>query len=154
MPRTFLLVGLVAFSLLPACNGCGKKPAAVRTLDAAGSIESRAMRRMATDRTSAKLVALDSLVTSNVDPTGSTPAEDGELVRLRGSVLEVKETYVLFQDGTYAATCELPPAEAAKLTKGDLIELTGFYSRGGGHVAAPITGCEIATRADAPKRSP
>jgi hypothetical protein len=149
-----LLVGLalVACSILPACNGCGKK-APVRTFDAAGSIESRAMRRMAADRTTAKVVSLDDLVTSNVDPAGSTPAEDGELVRLKGSVLEVKETYVLFQDGTYAATCELPPAEASKLTKGDLIELTGFYNRGGGHIAARITGCEIATRADPPKRS-
>ena len=153
MPRSLLLVGLalVACSLLPACNGCGKKPAPVRTFDAAGSIESRAMRRMAADRTTAKVVSLNDLVTSNVDPAGSTPAEDGELVRLKGSVLEVKETYVLFQDGTYAATCELAPAEASKLTKGDLIELTGFYNRGGGHIAARITGCEIATRADAPK---
>jgi hypothetical protein len=154
--RSFVLVGLALCSLLPACRGCGKKTAPARALDAsASSIETRTMRRMATDRSTVKLRTLTDLVKdTTVDPTGATPVDEGELVRLKGTVLEVKETYVLFQDGTYAASCDLPASVAAQVTKGAPIEVTGFYLRGGGHVAARITQCEIARRGEAPASSP
>jgi hypothetical protein len=112
------------------------------------------MRRLGADRATAKTVALADLVKATaVDPSGATPEDEGALVRLTGTVLEVKERHVLIQDGDYAATCDLPKAVAAQVTTGAAVEITGFYLRGGGHVAARITECEIARRGEQPIRS-
>jgi hypothetical protein len=151
------LIGLALSSsmLLTACNGCGKKTAPARALDASAASESKTMRRLATDRTTARAVVLDELVKDMVqNPSGATPSAEGELVRLKGTVLEVKDKYVVFQDGTYAATCDLAAGVPPEIKKDTLIEITGFYLHGGGHVAARFTDCEIALRGGAPLKAP
>lgn len=155
--RSIVLAALVVSfaSLLSACNGCGKRSTS-STPDAAASSSSaprgpdatRTKRRMGADRATAKTVTIEELVKdTTVDPSGSTPHEEGDLFRFKGVVVEIKPNYVLFQDGAWAATCELPSGVVPPpLAKGDAIEVTGFYLRGGGHVAARVADCEIKPR--------
>ena len=146
-----LLVGAAT-----GCKACGKGSAP--TVEDRATIEkAKVAKKFFADRASApRLDAMQVIEDSQKDPMGGDSKYEGQLYAVVGTVAEIGGGRILIHDRRAAVACPLPADQLAAMTVGEPVTVTGFFGKGGGHVAARLERCEVmvTTNTDATRTGP